>query len=135
MINKHQNGFIALISAIIISALLLIITMATSMAGIFGRFNILDSESKERSLALAEACVDTAIMETTTAVYSTNKDVFVGPNSADKCRILSVELNQPTVGQTRIITQSIINKAYTTLTVVIDTDYNIISWEETATYP
>lgn len=135
MTNQMQNGFIALISAIIISALLLIITIATSMTGIFGRFNILDSESKERSTALAEACADTAILEITTAVYSIDKIIFVGPSSADRCKIISSLENQPIVSETTITTQAIINKAYTNLIVVIDSNYNIISWDEVATYP
>jgi hypothetical protein len=128
--KNKQGAFIALISAIIISVLLLIITVSTSLTGIFGRFNVLDSESKERSVALAEACADTAILETTTGIYGVDEEKDIGPTIQDKCTIVSAELDEPAVGQTLIKTQSGVNKAYTNLRIVIDGDYSIISWEE-----
>ena len=59
---KTNSGFIALMSAIIISIVLLLMITNLSLTGFYGRFNILDAELKERSSALAEACVDTALL-------------------------------------------------------------------------
>jgi hypothetical protein len=131
IIQKNQDGFIALISVIIISVLLLTLAVTVSTTGILGRFNILDSESKERSGALAEACADKSILETTQGIYSTNKIVNVGPTSQDSCTIISAILDSVT-GQTTIKTQSIINRSYSNLSVIIDANYNILSWEEIA---
>ena len=125
MINK-KKGFIALISAIIISVILLTITFTVGMSGIFGQFNVLDSESKERSISLAEACVDSAVLD-----YNTNGTVAsqYTVNSVI-CHIKSWSASTPNL---TIITQAIVNKAYTNIKAVINTDTSTISsWEECA---
>ena len=62
--KKHsERGFIALISALIISAILLIALVASNLTGFYSRFNILDSELKERSNATADACADIALLQ------------------------------------------------------------------------
>ncbi len=126
----RQRGFIALASAIIISVLLLAITAAISLTGFFGRFNVFDSESKERSSALAEACIDTAKLNyaNNSSYAPNNQSVSVG---SDQCTIISFLKNTPTTGQDTIKTQASINKSYTDLQVVIkDTDFSLISWDE-----
>ena len=56
--NMHTNrGFIALMSTIIVSAILLVVVVAGSMTGFTTRFNMLDAEAKQRSQATADACV------------------------------------------------------------------------------
>lgn len=128
---SSDQGFIALISTIVISILLLTITLNLGLTGFFSRFNILDSESKERSNALAEACIDSAILDIINGSYPTNKTVDVGPTSNDNCTIISTEIDNPFPGQIKIKTQSFINKSYTNLGVVIDNNtYNIVSWNE-----
>lgn len=57
------RGFIALMSAIIISAVLLVLAVTGSLTGYYSRTNALDSEYKEKSLALAEACASQALIE------------------------------------------------------------------------
>ena len=48
ILNKRRNkGFIALISAIVISVILLLIAANLSLTSFYGRSNILDSELKE----------------------------------------------------------------------------------------
>lgn len=126
-VKCRQNGFIALTSAIIISVLLLAITVALGFSGFFGRFNILDSESKERSSALAEACGDTAILNFAQdqSYNPSNQSVTVG---SDHCKIVSLAT---AANQTTIKTQACINKSVTNLQVVIDsTAFTITSWDE-----
>ena len=60
---QEEGGFIALISAIIIAFVLITVTVVLNFVAFYGRFNVLDSEFKETSVALAEACVDVAILE------------------------------------------------------------------------
>ena len=60
-----RRGFVALISTIIISLLLITITVTFNLNGFFGRFNILDNENKEITNSLAEACLDTALLRLT----------------------------------------------------------------------
>ena len=56
-----QDGYIALISVIIISLLLITVITALSTINYFSRYNILENEYKERSSGLAEGCVDYAL--------------------------------------------------------------------------
>jgi len=127
-----QKGYIALMSAIVISVLLLAITVALGLSGFFGRFNIIDSESKERSAALAEACVDQAILEITSGLYrATSAMINIGLGASDQCIILSSAKDFPTPGRTLIKTQAIINQSYTNLHVIIDNaTLDVVSWQE-----
>lgn len=137
-----DRGYIALISAIIISALLLIITFAVNFSSFFARFNILDSEYKKISLGLAEACVDTAILEIARDVTWQQGPggtvVNVGSNS---CKICEVDDTSDTP---RIIVRAraLYNKAFTNLKIKIHpeplvgpTDIVVDSWEEETNYP
>ncbi len=130
--HNPQSGFIALISAIIISVLLLGITLTVSMTGFFGRFNVLDSESKERSVALAEACVDMAVLNFTDVVFGSSVNVTV--SGSDQCKIIMFRNNTPVIGKAFIKTQASTNKAFTNIKVQINTDdMTIDSWEECTT--
>lgn len=130
--NKKQNnnGFIALMSAIIISAVLMLIVINMSLTGFYSRTNILDSETKERSSALADACIDIALLGfAQNASYTGNINVTVGENS---CFIGPVT----TSGSQKIFKiKAIIANYYTNLNVIIDgTNFSIISTEETPTF-
>ncbi len=129
-----QQGYIALMSAIIISALLLTITVSLGFSGFLGRLSIVDSQSKERSSALAEGCADTAILEATSGIYSMSaKTVNIG---SDTCTIVSSQKDVPSTGQSTIKTQAVINKAYTNLKVIINnSNFTVISWDECAVGP
>ena len=60
---RSSPGYIALTSAIITSVLIMIIVFAMSGAAILNRSDILDATHKERSLALAEACAEVALLK------------------------------------------------------------------------
>ncbi len=84
MINLNfQKGFIALFSVIIISFVLLLLTVSMNFAGFAGRFNIFDSESKERSNALANGCLEKARLAIATEEYTPNVQVPVDIDGED----------------------------------------------------
>lgn len=58
----HPRGFIALMSVLIICAVLLLIATGGSFAGFYGRQNSMAFEFKERSQALASACVSQTLL-------------------------------------------------------------------------
>ena len=62
LFTQRKKGYIALMSAIIISLILTGMTFALSGSGYFSRFNVLNSEYKRVSLGLAESCVNSALM-------------------------------------------------------------------------
>lgn len=61
--NQKNRGFVALITSVIISAVLLMVAINLSLTGFYARSNLLDFELKEMSYHLAEACIDTAILK------------------------------------------------------------------------
>jgi hypothetical protein len=61
--RKSEQGFVALVSAVVVSALLIIIAASLGYTGFFTRFNILDGEYKEISRGLAESCAELARVE------------------------------------------------------------------------
>lgn len=56
------RGFVALMSVIIISAILLLYVFGLGASSFFARFDSLDSEYKRISLGLAESCVNAAML-------------------------------------------------------------------------
>ncbi len=86
--RKKESGFIALISSIIISAVLVAVVFSLSFSGFFTRFNLLDSEYKERSYELAYACFNVAVLRLASdSGYLGNETVTVG---ADTCQIRTI---------------------------------------------
>jgi hypothetical protein len=122
--HTYQHGFIALMSAIVISALLLAVTFSVGFIGFFARFNLIDSESKEKSFILAESCLEVAIANIVQdpAFNPINQKVTVGSES---CTIVSVS----NAGVLRTVkTFAVINKAHTNLKAVFDTvSFRLIS--------
>jgi len=133
---KAQRGFMALMSAIIISAILLLIAVSLSTTSFYDRSNILDFELKEKSSALAEACTDTAILRLTKNLSYVPSPPFNFTTQtggepiivdSDQCTIVSVD----TFGSHIIKTQAIFNNAYTNLRVIINpATFAVQSWEE-----
>ena len=133
---NNQDGFVALISAIIIGAVLVAITFALGLSSFISRANILDAEFKEKSIGLAEACVDTAIILLQGDfgyMPAPSGDVIQVGN--DSCLIRSVT----PIGGSRIIKvqakypSSSAKSAYTNLEVMVSkpgTEVVVNSWKE-----
>ena len=125
-IRNKNNGFIALISVIVVSAILLLIAVTLSFSQFYDRYNILESEYKERSASLAEACVDSALLELANNInYLGDATTTIGAN---KCYVGNVTTSGPNkIFKTRATYQN----SYTDLKIVIDSStFSIQSWEE-----
>jgi hypothetical protein len=124
---KHSiyQGFVALMSAIIISAVLLVVITFLSYSGFNSRSNALHAEFKERSSALAEACADQALLAiANNNSYSGDATSTIG---ADQCYVGVVPVGSfPKTFQTRAIYQG----SYTNLRIVVSAAPAIISWQE-----
>ena len=113
-------------SAIIISAILLIVATTGSLTGFFERSNILDSELKERSAAAADACADQAFL------LIANDPTYTGLslltlNSLDSCRLLVSGSSPKSIRKQA--TSS--NAAVTNLQISYNpSTFSIISWQE-----
>ena len=62
ILENKESGYIALISAVIIGAILTVIVYVLSFTSFSSRINILGTEFKEKSSGLADACVDVVII-------------------------------------------------------------------------
>ncbi|MEK7613727.1 MAG: hypothetical protein AAB439_02530 [Patescibacteria group bacterium] len=126
-------------SVLIISLVLLTLAVSVSLTGFYARSNILGSEIKEQSMALAESCVskavaDVAIGNPTTGVVSFSENPYTG--DAYECTILSITSDSPNTGETTIETQGIFYNSYTNLVVTIDSNnQNVLKWREVPTLP
>lgn len=133
--TKHPRGFIALISAIVVSFVLLVAVVTLGMRGITGRLYLLDLERKISSQALAESCVAIATIKIANdPEYGvSNFDAQVGD---DVCTILSVAPNTPNSSQATLKTRGVKDGATTYLHVVIDeVSGDVVSWKETPDAP
>ena len=118
-------------SAIIISLVLLLMITTTGLTGFYGRFNILDSELKERSFALAEACGDVALLALTNdPSWGGNATTSIG--TAGECYVGPVSTGG---GQKTFKTKSIYDNSFSIVHITLDaTTLAVISWEEIPTY-
>lgn len=87
---RKEGGYIALMSVIIISLILIALSVTVNMSGFFTRFNILEAQEKLQSSALSESCVNLAmsrLTKNTTYTYTYPETVILG---TDTCLINSV---------------------------------------------
>lgn len=86
---KSNKGFVALISAIMISAILLAILFTTNTSTFFARFDALDTEYKRVATGLAESCANQALLKLAQDYYYNpdNETIAVGNET---CNIKSV---------------------------------------------
>ena len=88
--EQKQSGYIALVSTVIISLILLGLTFTVSSAGYFTRFNSLDAEYKRVSLGLAESCVNVALLKIAKQYTAYNPAGEVVTVGTELCTIDSV---------------------------------------------
>ncbi len=127
----NERGYIALVSTITISILLLAVILGASITGFYNRLDILNHEYKQRSVSLAEACADVALLNLTgNPLYTGSTTVAIGP---DACTIYPV---MASAGQYLIKTKAIYQRAVTNIGVVASSsDMSIVSWQELLTFP
>jgi len=122
----RSRGYIAVTSALIISLLIMAVIFAVSLAGFYNRANISNSEYKEISNALAEGCVESALLDIATmSTYAGNETVLIGDK---QCNIFPIE----TAGGQKIIkAKAVFQNAVTNLKITVNSlDLSIVSWEE-----
>lgn len=133
-IQKNEKGYIALTSVIIISAMIMIIAATMSSYSFFSRSNILDAELKKISNALAEACVETALLKLAqNNSYAGNENISIG---GKQCLILAIEAGGQ-ANQKIIKTTASSSNYYANLKItatIIASGILINSWEEVASF-
>lgn len=127
-----RRGFIALTSAIIIAAILLLVATTGGLTGIFARGDALDAELKARSVATADACVDQALLELASDPSYAGRAGYT-LNALDTCWIGQVTTASSLYSFKVQATSS--NAAVTNLSVSAKTsDLSVTSWQEIAKF-
>jgi hypothetical protein len=98
MKKNYRSGFIALISVLIISWMLLLAVVSLGQKAISGRFLLLDAERKARSERLAEACVEFSRIQIVNNPSYSPSPIDIKISDSDSCKIVSV---MPGIGELR----------------------------------
>jgi len=116
-------------SAIVISAVLLVTAATAGFVGFYHRSNGLDAELKARSAAAADACADAALL--TLAQGGDPGGRILSLNSLDECRIGAVSGS----AQKTFRVQATSTGAVTNLEIIADgSDLSVLSWREISTF-
>jgi len=87
--EKKNNGFIALISVVIIEALILLISIGVSLRSITESNITLDEQASNRALSLSNACAEIALMKVESVLnYNGNETIMI---EGDSCEIMPLE--------------------------------------------
>lgn len=135
MQHVQPQGFIALMSAIIISAILLLIATGGSLSGFYTRITSLNGEYKERTYALAEACVaETLLSLSQSPSYAGNATTSVSNTGTCYTGVIAKSGTAPNDIYT-FRTRSYLMNVYTNLLVVAKvSDLSIQSQTEIASF-
>lgn len=130
--HMKEGGFIALISVLILSTVLLATTLSLAQFGIANRYFILDLEQKAASVKLAEACVHISrITAYNNPVYVLTSPVFFEIGGG-VCSVYSMSVAGTA---TTIEATARVGDAVTNLRVVMDhTNGDFLCWREVQTF-
>lgn len=124
----NQSGYIALMTTIIISSILLISVTAIGSGAVLHRFNIEASEEKTQSKNLAEACGYQALVNLAyDKNYSGGETVRLPKN--ENCNIEHIP--SPNASLITFITYAEINHHATRMQITVNSpNLKIASWQE-----
>ncbi len=104
---NFKSGYIALVSVIILSSILLLVTLEMANISYIARFNTLRTEEKEQSASLARSCLQIALVRLAEnpdyRPASTSDSSLGGPGPSgdnlkidqDICQIISIDTSGP----------------------------------------
>ena len=131
--QTDARGFVALVSVVIISAMIAILVFTLGAVSFLVRFDEIDAASKEQSEHLAANCVREALVriaqdpdyapEAAGDCISAGNTCSEGPYA---CRICAVSVGFPK----HIIARAVFRHAYTTYRVTIEDTLAITRWQE-----
>lgn len=135
-----MRGFVALMSVIIIGAVLIVLVFTLGVSTFFTRFSVLDAENKRTSALLAEGCMNAAMLKIAQngsyAPVAAGECVAIGGTcgGADPqrvCKICSVSYSGSVA---TITTRALYHDTYTDLSAQVDTtpgSLAVLFWDET----
>lgn len=123
--KKINSGYIALVSAIIMTVILILVSIVISHSSFGGRFDSQILESKDKSYNLARGCLDHAKLKLAQGSYSGDEVIAVG---TDFCAIDPISIES---GNTIITSKATVGNTTTQLKLTVDSPtLRIVSLEE-----
>lgn len=127
-----QRGFVALISTIIISAILISLAIGAGMGSIFARFDALGLYDKAQARLLARSCVNIALLALATSsdpVHYSVSNQAVAVDGKHGCTIAAIMHDG---AEARIDAYAAAGDSYTsvTATVTLTPRLSILSWSD-----
>lgn len=121
-----RGGYVALMSALIISAVVALVIITLGQVSYSGRANIAATHFKEKSRALAEACLNSALLKlAASSSYAGNETITV---ASDTCKIFTI--TSTSTGKV-IQAQAQYQNSYTDYQIVVATSTaSILDWQE-----
>lgn len=138
MNTSSQKGFVALMTVIIVGAILLTLVFTLGASAFLNRFSIFDTQNKRMSLALAESCANMAMVKiASNPNYNPSAElVTVGSGAGESCRICGVS---PVGGPNYTIrVRAVYQGAFTNLTIagsIVSNNFDVTAWSETPSGP
>ncbi|MEK7195360.1 MAG: hypothetical protein AAB655_01555 [Patescibacteria group bacterium] len=128
---EKRSGYIALVAALIISAALIAIVMATGQVSYLERADVSNSHFKSSSRALADACAEVALLNLgSSSSYSGNETVAVGSST---CSVLPLSSGEN--GARVISVYGKYQNSYTNLKITVpSSSVSVLSWEEVKSF-
>lgn len=123
---RKTQGYVALIAVIFTGAMLIVLSFGLNFYSFFSLADFYDFVLKEKSLSLAEGCVELALLKLKKdSLYQGDEVINIGDFS---CSILPIETSD---SQKIIKTSAYVYNRISNIEVVIDKEtFKIISWRE-----
>jgi hypothetical protein len=132
----QQRGFVALISVIVISAVLLSFMASVGLASFYARFDALGIENKREATALAESCANTALLALSTSTDPAHYDpsdqaIVIGTDAAGKVMTCIIKDAIHTGSNVTISTYASSGNSFSSVSVVaaLSPKIELISWD------
>lgn len=115
--TRNERGFVALIALTLISFILLISTITLSQLSILGRFSLLDTEFKEKSLRIVEGCF--TLMQV--ALYNNPHYLVVDKKISYDTESCTFSIRHNGINESEIQITTDVHDSVTTLRALFDT--------------
>lgn len=116
---SNQSGFVALMSTIVIGAVLLAMTIEAGKSGFYTSILVLGNEAKEQSRLLAFECGNRSFATIVSRGGSVENETLM--NGIGSCRVHEVKMEYPNKGYLTIFVTSDVRDSITNLELVYKT--------------
>lgn len=129
MKNKYKKGYVLLLTVLVVSAFSLAIGVFVLSSGIYNTQNSVKADNMYRSLSMAEACAEDALMEirNNPVLYASTSTITINDD------VCTYRISNQGTNRRRVETESNADGMMTKFLIIanlVSTTLDIESWEE-----